>query len=128
MCAIDVGQDAFVWLEVRAWDARLGSTYEEVMALNRGGFGESPVFYAQGRSPFHEPPAAPAPLIGLESFSLRAAPEPSIGALLALGGGVVWWMRRTMCFQRAPHRNDEYVSLALVPSAKSISAGRPPAC
>ena len=61
----------YSWLQVRAWDGRLGSTYEEVAALDIGGYGESAVFYADGSSPFAEPPALPAPLIGLESFSLR---------------------------------------------------------
>ena len=57
----------YAWLQVRAWDARLGATYEEVMALGIGGYGESPLFYAQGSNPFKTLPEAPAPFIGLGS-------------------------------------------------------------
>ena len=72
------------WLQVRAWDFRLGATYEEVVASGLGGYGESHAFYADGANPtiFQ----APAPLIGLQSFSLRAVvPEPSALILAALG-------------------------------------------
>jgi len=73
------------WLEVRAWDTRLGTTYEDVVARGIGGFGESPLFSAHGSNPV-DLLGVPAPLIGLESFSLRAVvPEPSTVALLLLG-------------------------------------------
>jgi len=83
------------WLQVRAWDARLGATYEDALARGLGGYGESPLFQAVGSYPFAEPPSSPAFLVGLQSFSLRPIPEPSTWALLALGG-VSWivWRRR----------------------------------
>jgi hypothetical protein len=86
----------WAWLQVRAWDSRLGSTYEEVAALGIGGYGESPLFYAQGNSPYADPPMDPALLIGLQSFSLRPVPEPSTLGLLSLGGMVLCfaWQRR----------------------------------
>ena len=86
----------YAWLQVRAWDARLGGTYEEVMGLGIGGYGESPLFYARGNSPFADPPIPPAPLIGLQSFSLRpVVPEPGTWMLLTLGGlGLVTATRR----------------------------------
>jgi len=85
----------WAWLQVRAWDARLGSTYEEVLALGKGGYGESPLFYAQGNNPDAEPPMSPAPLIGLQSFSLReVVPEPSTWTLLTLGGATLCWLSR----------------------------------
>jgi len=90
LCVLDVPPSGWAWLEVRAWDARLGAPYEEVAALNTGGYGESPLFYARGRDPFREPPEPSALLIGLESFSLRPVPEPSTWALLGLGGWMVW--------------------------------------
>jgi hypothetical protein len=83
----------WAWLQLRAWDARLGATYEEVATLNLGGYGESPIFYAQGDTPLAEPPRLPAPLIGLQSFNLRPIPEPSTAVLLALGGMCLWWIR-----------------------------------
>lgn len=94
--AAQAGGGGFSWLQVRAWDARLGSSYEEVVARGLGGYGESSLFYAQGNNPFAEPPMLPAPLIGLQSFSLRAVvPEPSTWTLLALGGiGLGWASRR----------------------------------
>jgi hypothetical protein len=74
-------------LQLRAWDASLGATYEEVMARDLGGYGESPIFYWVGGNPTLVPPTAASPLIGLESFSLRAViPEPSTWALFVLGG------------------------------------------
>jgi hypothetical protein len=63
----------WAWLQIRAWDRGLGSTYEEVTARGLGGYGESPLFYAQGSGgPLCEPPCDGAPLIGLQSFKLRA--------------------------------------------------------
>jgi hypothetical protein len=68
------------WLQVRAWDSRLGRSYEEVVSLGLGGYGESDLFQKFGGG-F---PALPEPLIGLQSFSLRPViPEPS-SALLFL--------------------------------------------
>jgi len=86
------------WLQVRAWDARLGATYENVVAAGLGGYGESPLFCAVGTYPFLPNPAIPGYLVGLQSFSLRAeVPEPSGWILFALGGFSLWWTLR-------PHR------------------------
>jgi hypothetical protein len=85
LCVMDVPPSGSAWLQVRAWDSRLGATYEEVQALGIGGYGESPLFYAQGSNPY--PPAdLPAPLFGLQSFSLLPIiPEPNATALVLLG-------------------------------------------
>ncbi len=91
---LSVPTAGWVWLEVRAWDARLGATYEEVAALAIGGYGSSSPFYAQGGNPL-DLLGSPARLLGLQSFSLLAIiPEPSTWALLALGGTAVCWVAR----------------------------------
>lgn len=93
LCVSSVPPGNWAWLQMRAWDARLGQTYEEVVAQGVGGYGESPLFYAQGGNPFDQFPV-PVPLIGLQSFSLRAVvPEPSTVALLL-----------TACFILVIHR------------------------
>lgn len=66
---ISVPGRGWAWLQVRAWDARLGATYEEAVARGLGGYGESPLFYARGNTPGHLD--APEPVIGLRSFRLR---------------------------------------------------------
>jgi hypothetical protein len=72
------------WLQVRVWDARLGSSYDAVAALGIGGYGESTLFQARGGDPLSITP--PQPLIGLQSFNLRAeVPEPGGVMLLIVG-------------------------------------------
>jgi hypothetical protein len=80
----------YAWLQVRAWDARLGSSYDEVEALGLGGYGQSPLFQARGGDPISLIP--PQPLLGLQSFSL--VPEPSTWALLGIGVGFLLWRWR----------------------------------
>jgi hypothetical protein len=80
-----VAANGFAWLQLRAWDSGLGSTYEAVSSLGIGGYGGSPVFYCRGGDPY-DMLGLPAPLIGLQSFSLLPIiPEPSSTALLLLG-------------------------------------------
>jgi hypothetical protein len=81
----------YAWLQVRAWDTRLGATYDEVAGLGVGGYGRSSLFYTYGGDelPTGRPPQ---PLRGLESFSL--VPEPGTWALLAFGAGILCWKSR----------------------------------
>ena len=73
------------WLQVRAWDTRLGATYEQAAALGLGGYGESPLFSAHGSYPV-DLLGLPGALTGLQSFSLLPViPEPSSVWLLLLG-------------------------------------------
>ncbi len=71
------------WLQVRAWDTRMGATYEEVRARGLGGYGESLLFQKVGGNPGGGVATLPEPLTGLQSFSL--IPEPSSFMLLLLG-------------------------------------------
>jgi PEP-CTERM motif len=91
-----VAPRGYAWLQVRAWDARLGATHEDVAALGMGGYGESPLFYAQGGDPFDQFPT-PGRLIGLQSFSLRPVPEPATWGLLAIGGLSIVFVMRKRC-------------------------------
>ena len=93
--AWDAPPGSFAWLQLRAWDASLGATYEDVMALGLGGYGESSLFYALGGNPTLLPAGTPGPLTGLQSFNLRqVVPEPSAAALLGLGAASSWWAGR----------------------------------
>jgi hypothetical protein len=95
LSVLDVLPDRWAWLEVKVWDVELVATYEQASARGLGGYGESALFYAQGSYVLGSIPEVPAPLIGLESFSvLQETPEPSTWALLLLGGAGMWWCRR----------------------------------
>jgi hypothetical protein len=75
-----------LWLQVRAWDTRLGSSYEQVVNLDLGGYGQSALFQLEGANFCDPNPPPPPHLIGLQSFSLLPViPEPSPIWLLLLG-------------------------------------------
>ena len=91
---LSVPGGGFAWLQVRAWDARLGSTYEEVLALNIGGYGESNLLFLMSGNP-NPNPTLPSPLTGLQSFSLLPViPEPGSAALLWCGALALVAFRR----------------------------------
>lgn len=77
---------AVAWLQVRAWDARLGTTYEEVVARDIGGYGESGLLFLTSGGNVGGVPTPPRNLDSLQSFSLRpVVPEPGTVFLLAAG-------------------------------------------
>lgn len=84
---VPAGSNAFV--QVRAWDSSKATSYEEARALGAK-FGRSDLFQLTAASDSFQP----APLVGLESFSLHAGlPEFSAGRLDVLGeqdGKVLW--------------------------------------
>jgi hypothetical protein len=89
------------WLQVRAWDSRLGATYEEALARGIGGYGASPVFAAQGTDPSILQIQA-APLTGLQSFSLLPlVPEPATIWILLLAAPILFLCRRRRALDNA---------------------------
>lgn len=82
------GVAAFV--QVVAWDASAGATYEAAVAAG-GKHGSSSVFQVTTGGA-GTPPGLPANLVGLTSFNL--VPEPATYALLALGAGALLIRRR----------------------------------
>ena len=70
---VDATAGGLAWLQVRVWDSRLGTNYEEVAVRGLGGYGASPLFYARGTGgPLCDPPCVGAHLVGLQSFRLAA--------------------------------------------------------
>jgi hypothetical protein len=81
-------------IQMRAWDATFG-TYAAAQAGN-GKIGSSSSFDVAnlgGQGPAG-PPAVPATLVGLTTFSLTQVPEPSTIALGALGVAALLFRRR----------------------------------
>lgn len=78
-----------VFVQVRAWEASAGSSFEE--AVGSGGkHGWSNTFSV---TPVAPPGGPPAELVGLQSFCL--IPEPPAGVLGFLGAGALWLAART---------------------------------
>jgi hypothetical protein len=94
VAALNVVDFSLVWVQMRAWDASLGGTYEEAVQAGLGGYGESNLFQtrAGGTTGAGDQVAF---LVGLESFSLRPViPEPGTLSLVLLAGPVVWLAAR----------------------------------
>jgi hypothetical protein len=90
------------WLQVRAWDALLGSSYEEALGLGVGGYGASPLFQLHGSDVCLPNPPPPVPLVGLQSFSL--VPEPGVGLLLLLGVATVGLLQKVRSWRSCSGR------------------------
>lgn len=74
-----------VTLEVRAWKAANGASYEAAVAAN-GEVGKSSTFtLAATGNPSAQPPGTPVDLVGLSAINMAIVPEPSTLALLGLG-------------------------------------------
>jgi hypothetical protein len=67
--------------QVRVWDTTFGATYAQARD-NGGEFGFSNVIFISPSIP----PGPPTPLFGLQGFQLERIPEPSVSALMMVGG------------------------------------------
>lgn len=89
--AANVAGGTIVWVQMRAWDAQLGATYDQAQLLGLGGYGESNPFQVRaglvtGAGTEY------APLVGLQSFSLLPeVPEPNTVSLVLLSLSVLWF-------------------------------------
>lgn len=87
-----VAESGTAQVKMVAWASSLGATYEEVVAKNQGGWGESAllpsVATGGGLTPAQN-------LVGLQGFEIRTiVPEPSIAALGLLGAGLLLIRRK----------------------------------
>lgn len=93
IAGIPAGGAAFV--QLRAWAAASGSSWDEASGNPVGEFGSSGIInLASTGDPTASPPGLPAALVGLQPFTLEVVPEPSTWALLALGLGALALRRR----------------------------------
>ena len=114
---------SYIWLQVRAWDARLGATYEAVVARGLGGYGESPLFYNRGGggSPNGEEPGL---LYGLKSFSLRAATGLLMKGIHREGDSVVveWFGGfKQYQLQQSTNLNGPWINIGATTTATSVT-------
>jgi len=87
------GGDATV--QIRAWNAAAGATYEVASAAANGIFGKSNLVNVKAGGG-GAPPGPPTDLIGLQGFAVSGAviPEPTTIALGLLGAGLLFLRRR----------------------------------
>jgi len=92
-----VAPGATASVQIRAWAASAGATYEAALAAN-GGTGQSTVLNGIVTGGAGSPPSLPTDLAGLTSFAIAGGtpvvPEPSVLALGALGGLALLIRRR----------------------------------
>lgn len=86
--SVTPGANAFI--QLRAWDAAGGTSYEAAQAAGKIYGNSATITIATGGG--GSPPATPSPLTGLASFTL--VPEPSTLALGVLGAAALLLRRR----------------------------------
>lgn len=85
-----IAANTVVTVEMRAWEAAAGTSWEAAQAAG-GMFGSSnPITLTLAGAP-----TPPPDMVGLQSFSLQAIPEPSTLALGMLGAAALFLRRRS---------------------------------
>ncbi len=88
----NVGVGATAFIQLRAWEAAGGTSYEAAQAAGKLFGSSATISVVTGGQPPSGPPLVPAPLTGLASFTL--VPEPSTLALGVLGAAALLLRRR----------------------------------
>lgn len=90
------GSPAAATFQVRAWNNQGGTltTWAAVLAKPNVGQGKSPLVEVTQLGGTGTPPGPDPNLVGLQSFSLAAVPEPSSIALGVIGLGTLMFLRR----------------------------------
>ena len=89
LSVLTVPPGGYAWLQVRAWDARLGVTYEVAVAAGLGGYGESPCFTRREAIPSISSLYPALSLACNRSICCRKCPSPPCGRCLLLAE-LVW--------------------------------------
>ena len=87
-----VAEGATAFIQLRAWEAAGGTSYEAAQAAGKM-YGSSATIQISTGGDSLVPPKTPAPLTGLASFTL--VPEPSTLALGVLGAAALLLRRRS---------------------------------
>jgi len=92
LAGVTAGGDATV--QIRAWNAAAGATYEAASAAANGIFGKSNLINVKTGGA-GAPPGPPTDLVGLQGFAVNpVVPEPTTVALGLLGAGLLFLRRR----------------------------------
>jgi hypothetical protein len=89
-----LAQGSSAAVQLRAWTASAGSSYEAASTVSTAQIGKSGVLTLTLGGDQLSPPAVPVNLVGLTSFQLKLVPEPSTLALGALAGLALLAIRR----------------------------------
>jgi len=91
LTGVALGGDATV--QIRAWNAAAGATYEVASAAANGIFGKSNLVNVKTGG-VGAPPGPAADLVGLQGFTVHPVPEPTTIALGLMGAGLLFLRRR----------------------------------
>jgi hypothetical protein len=95
---VGTAEGAQVYMQMRAWEGGSGSTYESALVAGKL-VGFSNVFPVRLGGDNQVPPLVPAPLVGLQAFSLvslSCMPEPAPLLLVLCGLPLLlWWRHRS---------------------------------